>query len=155
MDNFQACLAFTLQQEGGFVDDPYDPGGATNMGITLATYREWFPQATVADLRVIDSATVSEIYENDYWFASDADQFASGVDLMMFDMAVNAGPARAAKLLQQCLGVAQDGRIGPITLAAAKRKPRWISSSLSARRSIGSTTACLIGPTSAEAGRRA
>ena len=122
MDNFQACLAFTLQQEGGFVDDPYDPGGATNMGITLATYQDWFPQATVADLRAIDAATVSEIYENDYWFESDAAEFAPGVDLMMFDMAVNAGPVRAAKLLQQCLGVAQDGRIGPITLAAAIAK---------------------------------
>ncbi len=40
-DLFQQCLNFTLTQEGGFVDDPYDPGGATNMGITLATYRSW------------------------------------------------------------------------------------------------------------------
>ena len=122
MDNFQACLAFTLQQEGGFVDDPYDPGGATNMGITLGTYQEWFPQATVADLRAIDAATVSEIYENDYWYASGAVEFAPGVNLMMFDMAVNAGPTRAVKLLQQCLGVAQDGRIGPITRAAVAMK---------------------------------
>ena len=59
MDDFQTCLAFTLSQEGGFVDDPYDPGGATNMGITLATYQEWFPNGTVADLRAIDAATVS------------------------------------------------------------------------------------------------
>jgi lysozyme family protein len=40
-DGFDACLAFTLREEGGYVDDPADPGGATNMGITLATYRQW------------------------------------------------------------------------------------------------------------------
>ena len=122
MDDFQACLAFTLGQEGGFVDDPYDPGGATNMGITLATYKRYSPTATVADLQAIDPVTVAMIYQFGYWQPSKAPAFAPGVDLMMFDMAVNAGPVRAAKLLQQCLGVAQDGDIGPITLAAAQAK---------------------------------
>ena len=121
-NNFQACLAFTLQQEGGFVDDPYDPGGATNMGITLATFQRYSPTATVADLQAIDQATVAMIYQFGYWQPSQAPAFAPGVDLMMFDMSVNAGPGRAAKLLQQCLGVAMDGDIGPITLAAAQAK---------------------------------
>ena len=121
-DNFQACLAFTLQQEGGFVDDPYDPGGATNMGITLATYKRFAPEVTVADLKVIPPEVVSVIYQTGYWGPSQAANFPAGVDLMMFDMAVNAGPARAAKLLQQSLGVTADGDIGPITLAAAAAK---------------------------------
>jgi len=53
-DAFDTCLAFTLRAEGGYVDDPADPGGATNMGITLATFRQWSDDAELGPAQVQD-----------------------------------------------------------------------------------------------------
>jgi lysozyme family protein len=66
-DRFGIWLAFTLRQEGGYVDDPADPGGATNMGITLATYREW-SDGPLGDLQVreLTSKTAGAIYRSLY-----------------------------------------------------------------------------------------
>jgi lysozyme family protein len=125
-DRFEICVAFTLRQEGGYVDDPADPGGATNMGITLATYREWSDDPRLGDLQVKDMTlkTASAIYRSRYWNPLRADALPPGVDLSVFDMGVNAGISRAARLLQQALGFIGDqvdGSIGPGTLAAADR----------------------------------
>ncbi len=123
-DAFDTCLAFTLEREGGFSDDPHDPGGATCHGITLATYRDWAdnPRLDVSDIRDIAAATVREIYHGRYWLPVSAESLPRGVDLMVFDHGVNAGPGRSARLLQEVLGfsgAAVDGAIGPKTLAAA------------------------------------
>ena len=125
-DRFEICVAFTLRQEGGYVDDPADPGGATNMGITLATYREWSDDPHLGDLQVKDMTpkTASAIYRSLYWNRLRADALPPGVDLSVFDMGVNAGMWRSARLLQQALGFTGDqvdGSIGPETLAAANR----------------------------------
>jgi lysozyme family protein len=125
-DRFGICVAFTLRQEGGYVDDPADPGGATNMGITLATYREWSDDPHLGDLQVEDMTlkTASAIYRSLYWNPLRADALPPGVDLSVFDMGVNAGIGRSARLLQQALGFTGDqldGSIGPETLAAANR----------------------------------
>ena len=122
-DRFLACLAFTLQQEGGFVNDPRDPGGATNKGITLATYRRWVPDATEDALRHISDADVARIYRAGYWSPIRGADLPAGVDLMAFDFGVNAGPGRSAKMLQRAAGVAEDGAIGPVTLAAVRDVP--------------------------------
>ena len=53
-DNFDTCLAFTLKEEGGYSDNPADPGGATNMGITLATYRQWSDNPCLGPVQVQD-----------------------------------------------------------------------------------------------------
>ena len=121
-DNFTACLAFTLKAEGGFVDDPYDPGGATNKGITLATFQAFTgnPDATPTDLKLIEDTTVSDIYQSGYWAPARAAELPPGVDLMTFDMAVNSGAREAILLLQRAAKVHQDGIIGPITLAAVQ-----------------------------------
>jgi lysozyme family protein len=125
-DRFGNCLAFTLRQEGGYVDDPADPGGATNMGITLATYREWSDDSHLGDLQVKDMTlkTAGAIYQSLYWSPLRADALPPGVDLSVFDMGVNVGIRRSARLLQQALGFTGeevDGSIGPKTLAAANR----------------------------------
>ena len=125
-DRFGICIAFTLRQEGGYVDDPADPGGATNMGITLATYREWSDDPHLGDLQVKDLTlkTASAIYRSRYWNPLRADALPPGVDLSVFDMGVNAGIWRSARLLQRALGFTGDkvdGAIGPETLAAANR----------------------------------
>ena len=123
-DAFAECLSFTLAQEGGFSDDPRDPGGATNYGITLATLRDWSgdPGLGPAAVQNIGMPTVDSIYRADYWNRVLGDSLPPGVDLSVFDHGVNAGPAASVRLLQQALGftgTAVDGAVGPITLRAA------------------------------------
>lgn len=120
-DNFPTCLKITLEHEGGWSDHPKDPGGATMKGITLATYRQWVPGASKADLRAISDGYVSTIYETGYWQPVKAELLPAGVDLAVFDLAVNSGPGRAAKTLQAAVGVAKDGQIGSITLSKANQ----------------------------------
>src|SRR4051794_14706787 len=85
-DLFQRCLDFTLTQEGGFVDDPYDPGGATNMGITLATYRSWDhdPALGIADVRAMSRQTAAAIYYAMYWSVLGGQSLPAGIDLSVF-----------------------------------------------------------------------
>ncbi len=110
-----------LKHEGGFVNHPSDPGGATNKGITLATYRQYVKKnGTVADLKAITDAQVAQVYKAHYWNAVRSDMLPSGVDYAVFDYAVNSGPGRAVKHLQKVLGVTEDGIIGPMTLSAVK-----------------------------------
>lgn len=119
--NFERALAATLKHEGGWADHPADPGGATMKGITLATYRRYEPNATKTDLRNITDAEIKQIYRDGYWNKIKGDDLPYGVDFAVFDFAVNSGPARAAIYLQEIVGVAPDGKIGPLTLAAVAK----------------------------------
>lgn len=122
--NFARALSLVLASEGGWSDNPADPGGATMKGVTLANFRRYVKaDATKADLRAISDAQVAMVYRRFYWDAIAGAELPDGVDYAVFDFAVNSGPGRAAKYLQAVLGVAQDGRIGPATLAAAGGKP--------------------------------
>lgn len=117
--NFQAALARVLEHEGGFSDHPKDPGGATNLGVTLRTWREWVHRpVTVEELKKLTPATVAPLYEKKYWRIANCDSLPAGLDYLVFDFAVNAGPGRAVKTLQSALGVTADGVVGPKTLAA-------------------------------------
>lgn len=121
--NFQRALPLLLKHEGGFVNHPDDPGGATNKGITIATYRQYINRnGTVADLKRITDAQVGIVYKRQYWDKVSGDSLPSGVDYAVADFAINSGPSRAAKYLQGVVGVAQDGKIGPVTLAAVKKR---------------------------------
>ena len=136
--NFPAELADELVFEGGFSDNPEDPGGATEAGITLATYSAFEgQQMTIAQLQAMDDATKAAIYRAQFWRVINGDNLPSGLDLEVFDMAVNGGPGRAARILQGLVGVAQDGDIGPATLAAITASgplPGLISAYADARR---------------------
>jgi lysozyme family protein len=103
-DRFESCLAFTLRQEGGYVDDPADPGGATNMGITLATYREWSDDPHLGDVQVRDMTlkTAGAIYRSLYWNQLRADALPPGVDLSVFDMGVTLSGTNREKRDRQC-----------------------------------------------------
>ena len=119
-DNFARCLSEILRHEGGYVDHPADPGGATNKGITIGTYAGWKGRkVTKAELRAISDAEVAAIYKRNYWDKVRGDDLPAGLDLVAFDAAVNSGPSRGARWLQQALGVSADGKIGPATLARA------------------------------------
>ncbi|MXQ13850.1 glycoside hydrolase family 108 protein [Microvirga makkahensis] len=119
---FEEALAFVLRQEGGFSRHPRDPGGATNHGITLETLSRarGYP-VSVGDIRALTAEEAAAIYRRFYWEAVRAEELPRGLDLALFDLAVNSGPMRAIMLLQKVLGVVADGLIGPVTLEAARR----------------------------------
>lgn len=120
MSRFPACLAVTLGHEGGWSDHPDDPGGATMRGITQATYDAWRRAwgQEPRSVRGIEEAELRAIYRARFWSAVQADRLPAGLDLAVFDFAVNSGPGRAARALQRCAGATPDGVVGPRTLAA-------------------------------------
>lgn len=122
-NTYAKCLAKTLQYEGGWSNNPKDPGGATMKGVTQAVYdafRRRQGKATQS-VRSISDLELQAIYRNQYWNAIRGDDLPAGVDCVVFDYAVNSGPARAAKALQSALGARADGHIGEATLEAAGR----------------------------------
>jgi lysozyme family protein len=123
-DRFEACLAVTFAQEGGFADDPQDSGGPTKYGVTLSTLRSFRhdPDLTVEDVRALGREEAREILRSQYWNAVRASDMPPGVDLMVFDLGVNAGPRRSVCILQSVLAVPADGAVGPVTLAALRQR---------------------------------
>ncbi|GER00940.1 hypothetical protein JCM17845_15630 [Iodidimonas gelatinilytica] len=116
-----------IDREGGFVNDPLDHGGATNMGITLRTLANarGVDAVTESDVRALGREEARTIYRKSYIASPGFDRLPGGLQEPVVDMGVLFGPHRAAKALQAalCLAgycLADDGIIGPQTLAAAK-----------------------------------
>jgi lysozyme family protein len=123
-ERFDRCLAEVLRLEGGYVDDPRDPGGATRFGVTRAVLSDALGRAASAeDVAALTPVAAGNIYRRGYWAPMRCARLPEGVDLVTFDSAVNMGPAAAARLLQTALGVEADGIVGPKTLAAAAGLP--------------------------------
>lgn len=120
MDRLDDCLRFVLRWEGGYVNHPADPGGATNKGVTQRTFDSWRLRAGKprADVRTITDEEVHAIYAVDYWLAAKCDTLPAPLDLVTFDTAVNMGVGRAVRFLQRLGGVAEDGDFGPLTREA-------------------------------------
>lgn len=97
--HFAQCLAFTLGFEGATVDDPRDPGGRTSAGITQRTYAAWRARRgePVRDVFAMTAAERDAIYRTEFWDGVAGDALGAGVDLALFDYAVNSGPARALR----------------------------------------------------------
>ena len=112
-----------LKHEGGFVNHPRDPGGATNRGVTIGTLKrlgidvDGDGDSDITDLRHLRESDAVRVFKLFYADKVQADLLPTGLDYAMTDFAVNSGPARAAKHLQRILGVEADGDIGPKTLA--------------------------------------
>ena len=102
--NFQPSLAFVLKDEGGNDDDPADHGGRTSRGITQREYDAWRGEQALPTQDVWDApqTEIDSIYYEEYWYPL-GNAFPTGIDYLYFDMAVNAGPNRAAILLQRAL----------------------------------------------------
>jgi len=117
---FEAALPFVLRWEGGFVDHPADPGGRTNRGVTQRTYDTWRARQGLAgrDVQLIDDAEVHAVYESGYWTPPRCNLLDPPLDLVHLDTAVNMGPGRAVRFLQQALDCGVDGDFGPATLRA-------------------------------------
>ena len=118
-DYFPGALAFTLSAEGGLSDDPQDPGGLTNLGLTLADLTRWDGHtASPDDVRALTPDTAAPIYRAFYWLPVGGPRLSPGVGLSVFDHGVNRGVRTSARILQRILGVEADGWIGPQTLTA-------------------------------------
>ncbi len=123
-ENFLDALAAVLHHEGGFVNHPKDPGGMTNLGCTKKVWEEWVGhEVDEKTMRNLTPADVAPLYKAKYWDKVRGDDLPSGVDYVVFDAAINSGPGRAAKWLQQTVDVATDGAIGPGTLRAVNSIP--------------------------------
>jgi lysozyme family protein len=94
--DFVECLEFVLKYEGGFVENPHDPGGVTNYGITRNVLAAWRGHpVSISDMKNINKNEVSEIYQRNYWMAAGCDRLGTGDNLVVFDAAVNNGVGRA------------------------------------------------------------
>lgn len=103
------ALAFTLRWEGGYVNDKDDPGGATNKGITQATYNDWLDSQHLPrrPVKEILDYEVRRIYEDRYWNAASCFKLAEPMDMIHFDSAVNHGLVRAFRFLEASNGDAR------------------------------------------------
>jgi lysozyme family protein len=130
---FDAAFEITIGHEGGYTNDPNDPGGETKYGISKAAY----PNLDIANL-TLDQA--EQIYFNDYWSKAGCNSCAPALGILVFDAAVNNGlgnkdSPRTIAWLQSAVGVTADSDIGPLTLAAiAKADPQGSSTAFHAQR---------------------
>jgi lysozyme family protein len=116
-DRFHACWAALLGNEGGYVDNPADPGGATNWGITQAVARA---HGYAGDMRELPQSLAESIAKAEYWDAVQGDQLPAPLDFQVLDGAYNSGTGQSARWLQRLIGVAIDGDIGPLTIKAVQ-----------------------------------
>lgn len=114
---FDEAFQRLLGHEGGFVDHPADPGGATNWGITQRVARE---HGYTGDMREFPVVEAKRIARRAYWDAVSADAMPPALRFDLFDAAYNSGPAQAVKWMQRALSVDDDGKVGPKTLMAAQ-----------------------------------
>lgn len=121
--NYDEAIRLLLISEGGNDDDPQDPGGRTSRGILQREWNIWRQThpGLPEDVWAAPQDQVIAIYKQNYWDKLHCDDLPSGVDYAVFDYGVNSGIVRAAKVLQNFVGVEQDGVIGPLTIAAANK----------------------------------
>ena len=136
-DNFSSSFELLLKHEGGYVNHPDDPGGRTNHGITQRVYEKFLGEdVTEEEMKDMPLEDVFSIYKDDYWDRVRGDELPSGVDLCVFDWAVNSGVSQASKALQRVLGVLDDGIIGSKTVAAVcdQQDPAQVVEAISQKR---------------------
>ena len=124
LGNFETCFPITMAWEGWhrFSNNPKDPGGKTYCGVTQRVWDAYCDRSGIprCDVRMMSDAQCREIYREQYWRAVHGDELPAGVDLLVWDICVNSGPDRAARILQAACGATIDGHIGMAAIAAAK-----------------------------------
>jgi len=108
---FEDAFERLLGHEGRYVNNPADPGGETNWGISKRSYPE-------LDIKNLQRWEAQAIYRRDFWSRVNADKLPDGVTFQLFDFAVNSGAETAVRYLQRAVGVADDGHWGPISQVA-------------------------------------
>lgn len=128
-DKFQRCIGFVIHEEGGFVNDRNDPGGATKYGISLRAHRtdigdlDHDGDIDADDVKLLTVDQAIQIYNDEYWFEIRGEALPTALALAMLDTAVNCGYTRATKLLQASCAAPVDGIFGPDTLRRALKLP--------------------------------
>lgn len=120
--NFKQCLDLVLKSEGGYVNNPHDPGGETNLGVTKRVWEEYTGhEADEKTMRGLTPEKVAPLYEQRYWRPTYCEVLPRGLDFLVFSMGVNGGPGRAVKLLQQSIRCVPDGVVGERTMGLIKQ----------------------------------
>ena len=120
LSNWPTSMALMLKSEGGFNNNPHDPGGMTNLGVTRRAWEAYVQrQVDEAEMRSLTPEIVAPLYKARYWNPCKCDELPLGIDYAVFDFAVNAGVSRASKTMQSALGTAADGVVGPATIGVA------------------------------------
>src|ERR1043165_7272468 len=135
--NREICIKRVLVHEGGYTNDPRDPGGPTNWGITIFDARKyWRPNATAADVRVMPQSVAVAIYRQKYWVANglSCDDLPGGVDDSHDDYRVNSGVGRADKVLRRVCGIADNAPNAVLLAAVAKRDPKALINAINEQR---------------------
>ena len=114
--DFNEAFTRLIGHEGGYTNNPSDPGGETKFGISRRAY----PGEDIAGMTL---ERAKEIYARDYWGPAGCDVVRGGMKFDLFDAAVNSGVKAAVKLLQRAVGETEDGVLGPRTLQAAQSMP--------------------------------
>lgn len=115
---FDDAFDMLIGHEGGYANDPHDPGGETMWGVTARVARA---DGYLGDMRSLPRDRAKDIYRAKYWDAIQADELPPEIRFTVFDSAVNSGTGQAVKWLQRALDVGEDGVIGPMTIDAALR----------------------------------
>lgn len=110
---FQQAVDSVLRREAGYVNDPQDPGGETNFGITKRSYPS-------LNIKFLTREQAVEIYRRDFWERIRGDELPAPLAFFLLDMAANLGVSQTVRYLQRAAGVPLDGVLGPKTLAAAQ-----------------------------------
>ena len=118
MERIEKLKSFILSWEGGFVNDLRDPGGATNKGITLATFRSAFGKdKTVKDLKKITDSQWMTIFKTKFWDRYKADNIKDEwITYLLVDWLWTSGPGNAIERVQKSLGLKVDGIVGNVTI---------------------------------------
>lgn len=112
---FDEAFDRLIGNEGGYVNDPRDPGGETNWGISKRSY-------PALNIKALTRDDAKALYRRDFWERGHMDQLPPALAFQAFDAAVNHGISRAIRLVQLAAGVVDDGQVGPKTLAAVSAK---------------------------------
>jgi len=118
MSNFDKAFDLLIGNEGGYVNNPADPGGETNWGITRAVAID---NGYTGSMKLMPKETAKQIYKKMYWDKLHCDQLGFVVAFQLFDAGVNHGNSQAVKFLQRALSVVDDGVIGAKTIAAVSK----------------------------------
>ena len=108
---FDTAFDRLMGHEGGYVNNPADPGGETNWGISKRSY-------PTVDIKHLTRDEAKTIYEHDFWLRIHADDLYDGVAFQVLDFAINSGIETAVRYLQRAVGVADDGHWGPVSRTA-------------------------------------
>lgn len=111
----ELCAKELMVSEGGYVNDPRDPGGETKYGISKKAYPN-------EDIKNMTQERAIYLFKRDYWDKCKCDNMPDALSIVVSDCAYNSGTTRANKILQECLGVTADGIIGPKTLGAIEKQ---------------------------------